>query len=268
MKSNPKIVYKYRNWKEPNHKRILFENELYLSSPKDFTDPVDCRINQNFSLLTTKEEDEYITELAIQGFPDAERRGVDYNKVIRDFEERFSNKPEFQRFADTILYSHQDKNYAIFSCSTRWNSILMWSHYAAFHTGICIGFRYQKLFDSQLFGKGGSVIYQTDYPKIKPRPAKKNQQLMIDSFIETHTKAKEWHYEREYRFMRTSPKELTKEERIVHIEDNFFAEVILGISISDNDKIEIIDICKKKGIPVFQAYKKDFQFRIKREKIK
>lgn len=268
MKPNPKIVYKYRDWKNPDHKRMLLENELYLSSPKDFNDPFDCRISQNFSLLTPTEEKEYITALEIQGIPEAQRRGIDYSAVIKDFEERFRNKPQFQKFADLIQFSHQDTNYAIFSCSTRWNSILMWSHYASYHTGFCIGFWYQKLIDSQLFGKGGPVSYMADYPEIKPRPAKKDKQLMINSFLETHTKAKEWHYEKEYRFMSTAPKGLTKKDRVVNVNDDFIAEVILGISISDEDKNDIINTCKNKSIPVFQARKRDFKFQIYREKIK
>jgi hypothetical protein len=127
---------------------------------------------------------------------------------------------------------------------------------------------HQKLLDSHLFGKGGSLTYRADYPKIKPRPAKKDEQLMIDSFTETHTKAKEWHYEKEYRFMTTSPTELTKKDRIVHITKDCIAEVILGISISDEDKYKIINICNNKCIPVFQAKRRNFRFKIYREKIK
>jgi hypothetical protein len=268
MKPELKIVYKYRDWKNPDHKRMLQDNELYLSSPKDFNDPFDCRISHNFSLLTSKEEEDYINTLAIHGFPEAERSGIDYARVIKNFEERFKDKSNFQKDADLIQFSHQNSNYAIFSCSTIWNSILMWSHYAAYHTGFCIGFWHKKLMDCQLFGKAGLVSYMADYPPIKPRPAEKDKQLIIDSFTETHSKAKAWHYEKEYRYMSTAPIELTKNDRIVNVTDDFIAEVILGISISDIDKSEIIRVCNKKGILVFQALKKDFKFKIVRKRIK
>jgi len=264
----PKIVYKYRDWEKPSHQRILINNQLYLSSPKDFNDPFDCRINHNFTLLSTKEEDDYITTLAIRQFPEAEKRGIDYGPVIKDFENRFKNKSEFQKYADTLLFTHQDKNYAIFSCSKRWNSILMWSHYSANHTGFCVGFWYHKMFDSHLFGKGALVKYDTNFPKIKPRPAQNDKQSIIDSFIETHTKSKEWQYEKEYRFMTTSPIELSAKNRIVHVPDDYIAEVILGMLISDNDKKKITEICHTKNIPLFQAKKVDFKFKITRELIK
>ena len=64
------------------------------------------------------------------------------------------------------------------------------------------------------------------------------------------------------------PKELTLSNRSKIISDDYFAEVILGISISDQDKHEIINICKAKQIPVYQAKKVDFKFKITRQKLK
>jgi len=65
----PEIVYKYRDWKNHFHKRLLLNNEIYLSSPKDFNDPFDCRITENYNLFTPEEEEKYINELLISGFP-------------------------------------------------------------------------------------------------------------------------------------------------------------------------------------------------------
>ena len=58
MDMNPKIVYKYRDWSNPFHKRILLGNEIYLTPPNKFNDPFDCRINQNFYQMTTAEEND------------------------------------------------------------------------------------------------------------------------------------------------------------------------------------------------------------------
>ncbi len=51
--------------------------------------------------------------------------------------------------------------------------------------------------------------------------------------------------------MSTSSKELTKKERSVSIADDFFAEIILGIAMNENDKKEIIELCKIKEIKVY-----------------
>lgn len=262
------IVYKYRDWQDCYHRNILLDNQLYLASPKDFNDPFDCRINQNFKLLSEQEEKDYINELCIKGFEESEKRGKDFKVVIRDFEKRFNRKAEFQKYADDLKFEAQDQYYAIFSCSLRWNSILMWSHYARNHTGFCVGFYAEKLKESRLFGKLGDVKYQDSFPEIKPRVAKKDDTMMLNSFIETHTKAEDWQYEKEYRFMFSQyPKILTLEDRIKRIPDDFFAEVILGIYIDPVHKRDIIAICKKKNIPLYQAKKKDFKFEMDRDKI-
>jgi hypothetical protein len=125
------------------------------------------------------------------------------------------------------------------------------------------------MLDSQIFGTIGKVEYKTNFPKIKPRIARKDDQLMTNLFTQTYTKALDWKYEREYRFMLNAfPKELTLKDRLVTVPDNFFFEVILGISISQTDKTQIIDICKKKGNPIYQAYKQSHKFKISREEIK
>jgi len=270
MKEPPKIIYKYRNWIDDHHKRMLTMNELYLTSPKKFNDPFDCRIGQNFSLLSQKEADEYVTNLAISKYAEVEKQGSDLAVVIRNFERRFANKTEFQAKADSQLFDIQDHCYGIFSCSRRWNSILMWSHYSANHTGICIGFWWEKmmtLIDKNIIGKCGDVSYATNFPKIKPRIARLDNEVMKRAFIQTHTKAKEWEYEEEYRFMHNNPEGIPESKRTIKVPNNFFAEVILGVAIPNEYRDEIILICKEKGIPVYQAKKKKIKFEIKRQKV-
>src|SRR5688572_1849281 len=39
----PQIVYKFRTWEEGNHKKIITNNELWLSHPFKLNDPFDVR---------------------------------------------------------------------------------------------------------------------------------------------------------------------------------------------------------------------------------
>ena len=58
----PNIIYKYRNWTDKHNKNVFLKNQLFLSSPKTFNDPFDCRIPENFYLLDTQEKIEnYVT---------------------------------------------------------------------------------------------------------------------------------------------------------------------------------------------------------------
>jgi len=94
---------------------------------------------------------------------------------------------------------------------------------------------------------------------------KRDEQMMINSFLETHSKAKNWKYEKEVRFMANHfPKELSQADRTLTIPDHYFAEVILRINVSKEDRNEIIEICTVKGLKVFQAIKVKFKFKINR----
>ena len=61
-----KVIYKYRDWSKEFHRRMITDRELYLASPKDFNDPFDCRITQNFELLKSdKDISEYVKKLGV-----------------------------------------------------------------------------------------------------------------------------------------------------------------------------------------------------------
>lgn len=266
MKPLPLIVYKYRNWENALHRNALIYNEIYLSSPKNFNDPFDCRITPNFKSLNADEEEQYIIDMGVAGFKYAEQKKVNFGKVLDSFAERLKDKEKMQQEYDNLLYENQDKYYGIFSLSCRWNSILMWSHYANCHQGICIGYWLNKFIKTNEFGKIGHVSYSKSYPIIKPRAPKNDEKMISNSFIETFTKSEEWTYEDEFRLLKGFfPKVPLAHERLFTIPPDFIAEVILGINISDKNKSEIIDLCCKKKIPIYQAKKVSDRFEIDRE---
>lgn len=45
---HPKILYKYRDWNNVFHKKILTENRVYFSSPSKFEDQYDCHLTEIF----------------------------------------------------------------------------------------------------------------------------------------------------------------------------------------------------------------------------
>ncbi len=243
----------------------MIYNEIYLASPKDFNDPFDCRITPNLKSLTKEEEEQYIIDMGIANYQVIEEEQRDLELVLKKFEFRLRDKDKLQKEYNTLLYNDQDKYYGIFSLSRRWNSILMWSHYANCHRGFCIGYWFNKLMKSNNFDKSGYVDYRKDYPTIKPRAPKKDEAMIINFFIETFTKSDEWTYEEEFRLYKGFfPNIPLPHDRLFNIPDDFIAEVILGINISDDYKAEICDLCKLKKIPVYQAQKGEYRFEIDR----
>ena len=257
----PEKIYKYRSWSNEYHQKVLTENQLYLASPSDFNDPIDCRIGNNYSLLDTDEKIEEYAEIITQRHWDSViKMGLDPNhEKKRIVSELKTNMNAVQNGDDKNTFKMQDKHFGILSLSARFDSILMWSHYADFHKGFCVGFNETKLRESNLFGKGGPVGYNDEFPKIDPRDNRTPEK----SFLQTHTKAKDWKYEEEYRLTKLFfPNEPKPSDRIVTVPTDFMTEIVLGLKISEEHKSEIVKIGKEKGLEIYQIEQVPFEFKL------
>lgn len=261
----PKIIYKYRNWSNDNHKNILLKNEVYMSPPNDFNDPFDCRITINYFLLNTPEKIETFIEKKINKLRKIIiENGDDINDAKEKLRKRLQDISKFQNQREILEFEEMDKHFGILSLSGRWNSILMWSHYAEYHTGFCLGFNESKMRNSGLFGKGSPITYSNDFPEIDPLV---EEHIMVKSFKQTHFKAKDWEYENEYRLMNLYPNQPSKEERVITFPEECIEEINLGVDISEKHKSEIIEEARKRKIKTFQLKKDAFKFTLKRVEI-
>jgi hypothetical protein len=75
----------------------------------------------------------------------------------------------------------------VYCLSARFDSTLMWSHYANNHRGVCLEFRC----DNEVFGPAMKVNYADDYPVF--------DFTSDDPLVLLITKASAWSYEEEYR---------------------------------------------------------------------
>ncbi|AWL08070.1 hypothetical protein HME7025_00187 [Aquirufa nivalisilvae] len=265
----PEIVYKYRPWKGVG-KKPLTHFELYLASPKDFNDPFDCRIPVNFLLLKEEGKNQYIDEYIKKHKNTFLRDGRNEIEIKKFLQTRLhnSNIENFHKEFEEKSFRMYDQRIGILSLSIDWNNILMWSHYAREHSGYCIGFYEEKLRNSGLFDNGGPVSYpsEEEYPIIHPLEDIKGEPETI--FKNSHNKAKDWFYEKEYRLTKFFHKEIpTLNCRQIHINSDYIAEVIIGLRTPEAHKAKIIKICKKKGIKVFQVKQVEFKFLLDRDEI-
>ncbi|NHE58490.1 DUF2971 domain-containing protein [Cyclobacterium plantarum] len=263
----PEILYKYRSWNSDIQKSPLTQSELYLSSPMDFNDPFDCRIPSNFKAMTQEDIEEYAGIIIKNHSKIMIELGWDLNEEYRYIVDRINEDSEsFQNEFQERTFDGYDKHLGVLSLSKRWDSILMWSHYADYHKGYCIGFHKEMLTSSDFFGAGGPVIYpdNSSFPEITPAIEFKAE----SQFIITHHKAFDWKYEEEYRFTKLQyPKPFEKSERIIKVPDNFIAEVLIGLKAEASVEKEIIDFCKLKKIPVFKLAHEPLKFKLVRNKI-
>jgi hypothetical protein len=268
MSDFPPTVYKYRDWNNDFHKSILTKNQIYLASPKDFNDPFDCRITTNYSLLKDADIPAYVQKEVLPQLAYMKRMRMNVDEQMKSFETRLRDREKFQKESDTIELDGLDDHTGVLALSARWNSILMWGHYGNCHTGFCVGFNEEFLRNSALFGKGGMVHYSNSYPELKPNPVKTQEWAMEVSFKKTHSKAKDWSYEEEYRLSSTKyPERFSNEDRIITLPDNYYAEIILGLKISEDHKKEIMKIGAEKKLPIYQISQIPFEFKMDRIKL-
>lgn len=253
----PKVVYKFRDWQNANHRNILYHNEIYLASPADFNDPFDCRIISDFSLVDTREKKiEYLRTLQ-QVNPKN-----DINQGLKNLEDIIANPENYERGH----FEYDDKHLAIFCTCLKWDVIPLWSHYANFHTGFCVGFYLEKLFTALPFCKMGNVNYH-DYPSIDPRDRIDPNKYIVTSFKQTHYKAEEWEYEKEFRLTRKIENDLTMQDRLIHLSDDCIGEITLGLNFPTIDIPKVEELASGKKWPLFKAKKIPMKFGLDRERI-
>ena len=228
----PKTIYKYRDWKNEYHRKIILQQELFIPSPSTFNDPFDSNIPLAFELL--KEDkvlaEKYFTKIVAREYPNLSK--VEIIKKVKSLlkENRFND----------IEYLENHKKYSIEElhkiqgtfCATAINdNILMWAHYANNHYGFCVGFDAKKLYPH--FGSGGLVKYKKDYPKISPLKEDDIERMFEQSF----TKANFWDYEIEYRL--TKPGFVNQ---ILKLDKEIITEIIIGYKMNKSDRDDLIKI--------------------------
>ena len=250
----PKVLYKYRDWTNRFHKTILSHNEIFLASPSSLNDPSDCKIPIRFD----KADEQKVLKMALRvikyknpTLPDEEHRRLAKEAVEKGIWKDPKNieaQLEFQR-------SKNDKDFGVCSFSKKNNINLLWTRYAADHSGFCVGLNTIALMDeirNRIFSSTNLIIdlYPVNYVKILP---------YIDAFEGSNadnvitvltTKAIRWKYENELRLIL-----LNGTNQVVRLSDRVIQEVIFGIRMSDHHKEEIIQILKNKKneVQLFQA---------------
>ncbi|MDP1727215.1 MAG: DUF2971 domain-containing protein [Bacteroidota bacterium] len=241
----PKTVYKYRDWRDDYHKRILTHNEVYLSSPEEFNDPFDCGIEIAYDLLQKDERlrFEYFSTFVSRARKDLTplQQSAEVEKLIA--EKRYENNKWLEYVHNQSLLE-LNKRFGFFCVTPVPDNILMWSHYSNSHKGFCVGFDSVKLF-SLINGRGGQVFYRDNYPLISPLLHPIEQ-----SMHQTNSKAHFWNYEIEYRLMKH-----IKEGRILTLPPDVIRSVILGCSIPPQHKDEIVKTLKESqpNVMLYQA---------------
>jgi Protein of unknown function (DUF2971) len=254
----PEILYKYRNWSDCYHKKLITDFELFFASPLSFNDPFDFQISIRYDKLTQQErKDIYRDELVKRGCS----HGLELEKVAENLSINgpLADPNNLEKTMDNL--QNRMNKYGVVSLSSKADSILMWSHYANNHSGFCVGFDIPSLrrdIQPQVY----DVQYREIYPELIPRLGSEGILNLIEI---ARTKFKAWEYESEYRLAKVD-----YANTVFKLSERHFKSILLGCTMPIEKKKELKEILNSRlpNIEIYECerHKSNFELILNRTK--
>lgn len=237
----PEKIYKYRNWTNAEHRRLLTENEIYFSPPNKIDEQHECNLETDYDSVTN----EMIYKYAYQN---AWQFGITSEAEKKEFATLTMQYTPFHDKAHRVSMEerfHQDLNrqLSIFCVSEHRDNINLWSSFAGGQTGFCVGIDTRKMFDNkEIFGGGGKV----DYYPIAEMPKRKafcfSDAERVDDMLKVIFSLPDFFaQENEYRLFK-----MNLENKQAKIGQDSIVEIILGYYMDEAQKKEITSIGKER----------------------
>ena len=215
-------LYKFRTFNTYTAD-LLTSGSMYYADPNAFNDPLETvwQINNDMDVSTAilvlkavNKKSNHIKDL--DGWLRDNKNTVAYwaSESVEDGDlsqehQKEYEEGEFERLVLSEIQHGIERVLLIrgvLSLSGRWDSVLMWSHYADEHKGICIEYTCDprlKPSPKDVFYTGNrSILLSVVHEAYIQKSAS-----AIDEIFDVYyfTKSKEWHYEQEKRLLNQSP---------------------------------------------------------------
>jgi hypothetical protein len=216
-------LYKYRMDDEDTEK-IFTDKTLWFSHPNAFNDPFDCWAN--IQALDKKK----LSNTLVQ------RNGIDATRahLIKEGLKKFTHY-DLKRGVDTVL-----NEVGVCCLSLNCGNILMWSHYAHYHQGLCLEFNILQ--DPNLFCLTLPVKYVDSMPEYY-YPVDNDD--IIYKIIQP--KSTEWKYEEEIRVVKLRSEIEKNGSQAFHFNPNALRKIIFGCKAHKSTIDKYKNFCKKNG---------------------
>lgn len=224
VKYVPQNLYKYKTFYKYFDSN-LYDGLIYMASPNEFNDPFDSAPHMDVKeFLRRTERSKYLN----------------LNKIDLNLDEDKDNSFQIIR-NEVIKFAHEEMRVSCFS--EKYDSLLMWAHYACSHKGYCIEY------DTTLMPQNTRrnllpVIYQDEIYDSTNDMYYNNPNCF--NFL-LH-KSNEWHYEEEWRIA-------TYQKGLLGpiIFKEYISSLIIGLNCSYNDKVSVLKWARKNKKPVYQT---------------
>lgn len=234
----PNILYKYRDWRDDYHKKVITNNELFLASRTKFNDPFDSSIPYRYDDVELTPENVFLKLREIEKNRNPHLSETDiidlcYKIQITD---HFKNgtywKENYEYYINEV-----NTRFGILSLTSKNNNLLMWSHYSNSHKGYCIGFDKRIIYDLI-----GGTLSRVNYTKQMPFiPLFDDGGIGVNNIL--FAKSLDWEYEDEYRINKHFAA-----NKVYQFPNETVKEIILGLNLTEDEKDEILEIARSKYI--------------------
>lgn len=237
-----KKLYRYRPFNEYTLKELITD-QIFLAGPDLLNDPYERHI-----LINPKDyeeiEVEYISEQFLQcsdllEFKDSQ----DFNDFLKSIKN------------DIMNYKY---NYGFACFSENYNNILMWSHYASNHKGICFEYNMSDIKKQVLEKIKEIYLFPVEY-------FDRVQESKITKFEKIsdclYRKSDIWNYESEYRLIKEFYNEKPKGELLDFIKPS---AIHLGANMDEDNENCIKLLTKNTNIKLYKMDLEDKEYKLER----
>lgn len=286
----PERLYKFYKFDAEGYSLQNFAyDQVWLSFPEKLNDPFDCALTyssksifQGLMLLNldnmiekigpdfriTNNEREFLknsddilrdlTKIFLKQDSNIREEGVEGFAIALSDMGQEPFKEMLQPLVDGVKRSS-----LLSSFTERVDSILMWSHYAQYHTGFCLEYDLKSLgIDSMTTRMLYPIIYRNDLLDVTDfiRRSLDNEKRFNNTIglYSAIVKSIEWSYEKEWRLV--FPFGIIEQEQVWRVPVP--KAVYLGAKIDESNKKRIVKIAEKKNVPVYQASTDKTSFRL------
>ena len=242
--NNNMVLYKYIGFE--TGKLAIQHSTVGFTNPLSFNDPFDCTLN----LVDFENVPDWYRKSLIDTY---------YPKLTPLAKEnmltKMSSTPDAVaiKLLQTKGMDNEIKNRGVSCFSKNFDNMLMWSHYADSHKGVCIGFNLLPLYLSIEGYTTEKMVIPVDY-KNEFTPMNYYQHK-IESIVRwLKTKSKVWSYEEEVRVIMNHLDFRGTDKFIAEIDPSSFASVYLGTRMPAENQAEISQLVRE-NYPHVTVYK-------------
>lgn len=236
----PERLYRYQSLEGDglSHLRATIQQgDVFFADPTSFNDPFECRFSMSVD-GTEGQWAEFLCRpdlLEFHGLPPGSRPTPAQKRMWRE---------SLEGSVDELAEKYRAKlkrDVGVLCLAERNDNLLMWSHYADVHRGVCLGIApdIDPLIAMELM----KVSYQDEYPELKYHERNDGEWPGVT----LATKSRQWEYEAEWRVVRVV--------RVGHgaglhrLRPGALTDIILGSEIAENAAVQIREWVQVASMP-------------------